>query len=56
VADPASNTLRVHLELPNHDGALLAGLRCKAELEGVPAAASAASAVRDSRVASGALN
>jgi RND family efflux transporter MFP subunit len=56
VADPASNTLRVHLELPNRDGALLAGLRCKAEIEGLPAAASTASAARDSRVAVGALN
>jgi RND family efflux transporter MFP subunit len=30
VVDPASNTFRVHLELPNPDGALPAGLRCKA--------------------------
>ena len=32
VVDPASNTFRVHLELPNRDGALPAGLRCKAQL------------------------
>jgi RND family efflux transporter MFP subunit len=56
VADPASNTLRVHLELPNHDGALLAGLRCKAELEGLPAAAAAARETRDARPLSTALN
>lgn len=31
VIDAASNTFRVHLELPNPDGALPAGLRCKAE-------------------------
>ncbi len=31
VVDPASNTFRVHLELPNADLALPAGLRCKAE-------------------------
>ncbi|WP_418315728.1 efflux RND transporter periplasmic adaptor subunit [Piscinibacter sakaiensis] len=31
VVDAASNTFRVHLELPNPDGALPAGLRCKAE-------------------------
>jgi RND family efflux transporter MFP subunit len=36
VVDPASNTFRVHLELPNRDGALPAGLRCKAEF-GAPA-------------------
>lgn len=33
VVDPASNTFRVHLELPNRDGALPAGLRCKAQLD-----------------------
>ena len=31
VIDPASNTFRVHLELPNAKHALPAGLRCKAE-------------------------
>ncbi len=31
VVDAASNTFRVHLELPNADLALPAGLRCKAE-------------------------
>jgi RND family efflux transporter MFP subunit len=30
VIDPASNTFRVHLELPNANGELPAGLRCKA--------------------------
>ena len=55
VVDPASNTFRVHLELPNRDGALPAGLRCKAEF-GVPAApaasaASAPAAVPSARVA-----
>ncbi len=33
VVDAASNTFRVHLELPNPDGALPAGLRCKAEFQ-----------------------
>lgn len=37
VIDAASNTFRVHLELPNPDGALPAGLRCKAEFA-LPAA------------------
>ena len=32
VIDAASNTFRVRLELPNPDGALPAGLRCKVEL------------------------
>lgn len=32
VIDPASNTFRVQLELPNPDLALPAGLRCKADL------------------------
>ncbi len=31
VVDPASNTFRVHLQMPNHGGALPPGLRCKAE-------------------------
>jgi membrane fusion protein, heavy metal efflux system len=31
VIDPASNTFRARLELPNADGALPAGLRCKAQ-------------------------
>ncbi len=39
VIDPASNTFRVHLELPNPNGALPAGLRCKAEFEAAVAAA-----------------
>jgi RND family efflux transporter MFP subunit len=39
VIDPASNTFRVHLELPNANGELPAGLRCKASF-GAPAAAS----------------
>jgi membrane fusion protein, heavy metal efflux system len=41
VVDPASNTFRVHLELPNRDGALPAGLRCKAEFGAPPPAARA---------------
>ena len=43
VVDPASNTFRVHLELPNPDGAMPAGLRCKAQF-GMPAAAAGAAA------------
>ncbi len=39
VVDSASNTFRVHLELPNDDGALPAGLRCKAEFAAAPAPA-----------------
>ncbi len=35
VIDPASNTFRVQLELPNHDLSLPAGLRCKAQLSPV---------------------
>lgn len=38
--DGASNTFRVRLELPNADLRLPAGLRCKAELAGLPDAAS----------------
>ena len=41
VVDPASNTFRVHLELPNRDGALPAGLRCKAEFSAPPAGVAA---------------
>ncbi len=37
VADPASNTFRVHLEMPNRDAALPAGLRCKADFGAGPA-------------------
>jgi len=40
VVDPASNTFRVHLEMPNPNGALPAGLRCKAQL-GTPVASPA---------------
>jgi RND family efflux transporter MFP subunit len=40
VVDPASNTFRVHLTLPNPGESLPAGLRCKAEL-GPPTAAAA---------------
>jgi RND family efflux transporter MFP subunit len=36
VVDAASNTFRVHLELPNPNGALPAGLRCKAEFDASP--------------------
>lgn len=32
VLDPASNTFRLRAELPNHDAALPAGLRCRVEL------------------------
>jgi RND family efflux transporter MFP subunit len=41
VIEGASNTFRIRLSLPNKDGALPAGLRCKAELggEASPAAA-----------------
>ena len=39
VVDPASNTFRVHLELPNPNGSLPAGLRCKAEFAAQPPAA-----------------
>jgi RND family efflux transporter MFP subunit len=42
VVDPASNTFRVHLELPNAKGELPAGLRCKASFGAEPAAAAAA--------------
>ena len=45
VVDPASNTFRVHLELPNPNGALPAGLRCKAQFgaaSATPAPASTA--------------
>ncbi len=38
VIDAASNTFRVRLELPNPDGSLPAGLRCKVDL-GLPSAA-----------------
>lgn len=38
VIDPASNTFRVQLVLPNAQHALPAGLRCKADFEPVPAA------------------
>lgn len=41
VVDPASNTFRVHLELPNADHALPAGLRCRAEYALGPMAATA---------------
>jgi len=34
VIDPASNTFRVRLELPNPDGALPSGVRCKVEFAG----------------------
>ena len=45
VVDPASNTFRVHLELPNPNGALPAGLRCKAQF-GTPAAGGGAVAAK----------
>jgi RND family efflux transporter MFP subunit len=37
VVDGASNTFRVRAKLPNPDGALPSGLRCRAELTDVPA-------------------
>jgi RND family efflux transporter MFP subunit len=40
VLDPASNTFRLRLDLPNADGSLPAGLRCRADL-GLPPAAKA---------------
>ena len=43
VVDPASNTFRVQLSLPNPDHSLPAGLRCKADLG--PAAPAAANGV-----------
>lgn len=42
--DAASNTFRLRLELPNPEGRLPAGLRCKADLGIEPAAASTAAA------------
>jgi RND family efflux transporter MFP subunit len=42
VIDPASNTFRVHLELPNPNAALPAGLRCKAEFSAAPAGSAGA--------------
>jgi RND family efflux transporter MFP subunit len=39
VIDPASNTFRVQLELPNPDLSLPAGLRCKADFGPAPTAA-----------------
>lgn len=59
VVDPASNTFRVHLELPNADLALPAGLRCKAEFptlaapdaQAEPAAPLAAPALAPAKVA-----
>jgi len=41
VIDPASNTFRVQLELPNPDLALPAGLRCKAEIDAAAVAVAA---------------
>lgn len=38
VIDPASNTFRVQLTLPNPDQSLPAGLRCKADFGALPAA------------------
>jgi cobalt-zinc-cadmium efflux system membrane fusion protein len=39
IIDAASNTFRVRAELPNSNGAVPSGLRCRAELQGVEAAA-----------------
>jgi RND family efflux transporter MFP subunit len=43
VIDAASNTFRVHLELPNAQGELPAGLRCKASFGDKPAGSSVVS-------------
>lgn len=52
VIDPASNTFRVHLELPNPNSALPAGLRCKAEFDPQPPGAlPARAAVADASTA-----
>ena len=51
--DAASNTFRVRLELPNPDGALPAGLRCKVEL-GLKLPAAAASPAAASALVAGA--
>lgn len=48
VLDPASNTFRLRLDLPNTDHALPAGLRCRVDLgqpAGLPGAATTASGV-----------
>jgi multidrug efflux pump subunit AcrA (membrane-fusion protein) len=42
VIDPASNSFRVRLELPNPDNALPPGLRCKVDFELGPVAAAPA--------------
>lgn len=44
VLDPASNTFRLRLDLPNTDASLPAGLRCRADLGLVPPAAAPSSA------------
>ena len=44
VLDPASNTFRLRLDLPNADGSLPAGLRCRADLGLADAAKAAATA------------
>jgi RND family efflux transporter MFP subunit len=54
--DGASNTFRVRLELPNADHKLPAGLRCKADLGGMPVApAKAMPAAAQGRAAEGNL-
>lgn len=45
VIDAASNTFRVHLELPNANGELPAGLRCKASFGAPPAGSASVAAV-----------
>lgn len=50
VLDPASNTFRLRLDLPNADGSLPAGLRCRADL-GLAAPAAAASAAMNGAAA-----
>jgi len=46
VLDPASNTFRLRLSLPNADGLLPAGLRCSIDLHPKPDAASASPSAR----------
>jgi RND family efflux transporter MFP subunit len=46
VLEPASNTFRLRLELPNDDGSLTAGLRCKAALQLAAAPTAARGVVR----------
>jgi cobalt-zinc-cadmium efflux system membrane fusion protein len=53
VIDPASNTFRARLELPNPEGRVPAGLRCKLQL---PAAAAPAAEARPARPATAGMS